>query len=102
MSAPSSSIGSIVLDPLIHESARLRIIAVLNECENADFNFMLGTTALTRGNLSAHMAKLSAGGYVQEKKQFIGRIPHTEYQLTKAGRLAYTKYLADWKRITHP
>ena len=61
---PTAPVGP--LDPLIHEVARLVIVSVLNECESADFNFLLGTTGLTRGNLSAHMAKLVAAGYVEE------------------------------------
>lgn len=90
------------LDPLIHETARLTMIAVLNECEVADFNFLLGTTGLTRGNLSAHMAKLTEAGYVEEQKTFVGKVPHTEYRLTGPGRAAYAGYLAAWKQITRP
>ena len=66
--SPSSGNG---LDPLIHEAARLQIVAVLNECDLADFNFLLGTTRLTRGNLSTHMLKLVTAGYVEEQKGFV-------------------------------
>ena len=90
------------LDPMIHEAARLRLVAVLNECEVADFNFLLGTTGMTRGNISAHMAKLTSADYVAEKKEFIGKKPHTEYRLTDTGREAYRRYLIDWKRLTNP
>ncbi|MFH1024258.1 MAG: transcriptional regulator [Planctomycetota bacterium] len=95
--SPTSQLG---LDPVIHEATRLRMVAVLNECEVADFNFLLGTLALTRGNLSVHMGKLVAAGYVGERKEFVDRKPHTEYRLTDAGRAAYRKYLKDWKRVT--
>jgi len=96
---PTEPIGP--LDPLIHEVARLVIVSVLNECESADFNFLLGTTGLTRGNLSAHMAKLVAAGYVEEAKQFVDRKPLTQYRLSRAGRGAYTKYRADWRKLTN-
>ncbi len=99
MTAPPPT-GTEPLDPVIHEAARLKLVAVLNECEVADFNFLLGTTALTRGNLSAHMSKLVPAGYVEEKKEFIDRKPHSEYQLTREGRAAYRKYLKAWKRLT--
>jgi len=88
------------LDPLIHESARLAIMSVLNECQVADFNFLLGTTALTRGNLSTHMARLVAAGYVQESKEFVDRKPHTEYRLTSVGRAAFKKYREAWRHLT--
>jgi DNA-binding MarR family transcriptional regulator len=88
------------LDPLIHEAARLVIVTVLAECEAADFNFLLGTTGLTRGNLSAHMARLVAAGYVNESKEFVDRKPHTEYRLSPAGRAAYKRYRETWRRLT--
>ncbi len=100
MSPPQTAGGDGPLDPLIHEAARLAIMSVLNECEVADFNFVLGTTRLSRGNLSAHMAKLVRGGYVEEKKEFVQRRPHTEYRLTEAGRLAFRRYREAWQRLT--
>jgi len=88
------------LDPLIHEASRLVIVSVLAECDAADFNFLLGTTSLTRGNLSTHMARLVAAGYVRETKEFIDRKPHTEYRLTSAGRAAFKRYVTAWRRLT--
>ena len=88
------------LDPLIHEAARLVIVSVLNECQVADFNFLLGTTGLTRGNLSVHMARLVAAGYVEEAKEFVDRKPHTEYRLTTAGRGAFKRYRKAWRQLT--
>ena len=88
------------LDAIILEASRLKIVAVLNECETCDFNFVLGTTALTRGNLTIHMGKLVDAGYVDEKKEFLNRKSHTSYTLTPAGRDAYQPYLKEWKRLT--
>ncbi|HUX01282.1 MAG: transcriptional regulator [Phycisphaerae bacterium] len=76
------------------------IVSVLAECETADFNFLLGTTGLTRGNLSAHMARLVSAGYVCESKTFLDRKPHTEYRLSPAGRKAFNQYLKSWRRLT--
>ena len=89
-----------VLDPLIHEAARLVIVSVLNECGAASFSFVLGATGLTRGNLSAHMARLIAAGYVEEDKQIVERKLRTEYRLTPIGRKAFAKYRAEWTRLT--
>src|SRR5262249_29216028 len=82
------------LDPLIHEAARLVVVSVLQECDVANFNFLLATTGLTRGNLSTHMRKLVEAGYVAETKEIIDRKLRTEYRLTKAGRQAFMKYRA--------
>lgn len=88
------------LDPLIHEAARLKVMTVLHDAESADFNYLLVATSLTRGNLSTHMAKLVNGGYVEERKEFIKRRPHTEYLLTSNGRKAYREYIMAWRRLT--
>lgn len=88
------------LDPVIHEAARLVVVSVLQECEVANFNFLLATTGLTRGNLSTHVRKLVEAGYVEETKQIIDRKLRTEYRLTKAGRQAFTQYRTAWLALT--
>lgn len=88
------------LDPLIHEAARLRLMVLLNECTAADFHFLLRVTGLTRGNLSVHMSKLVTAGYVEERKEFVKRLPHTEYHLTSRGRSAFKHYLSAWEKLT--
>lgn len=95
-----SDAPSIILDPVIHEAARLVIVSVLNECGAASFNFLLGTTGLTRGNLSAHMLRLVSSGYVHESKQIVDRKMLTEYRLTPVGRKAFAKYRAEWMCLT--
>lgn len=84
------------LDRLIHEPARLRILTILAGVEAADFNFLLNTLGLTKGNLSSHMDRLEKAGYVKVEKSFNGRIPHTEFQITEQGRKALEEY---WKQL---
>lgn len=88
------------LDPLIHEAARLAIVSVLAECGSASFSFVQGTTGLTRGNLSAHAARLIAAGYVEETKRIVDRKMLTEYRLTDVGRKAFERYRIEWTRLT--
>jgi DNA-binding MarR family transcriptional regulator len=95
-----SEAQSFVLDPLIHEAARLVIVSVLSECGAASFNFVLGASGLTRGNLSTHMAKLVSAGYVEENKQIVDRKLLTEYRLAPTGRKAFAKYRTEWTRLT--
>jgi len=70
----------------------MAIMAALAGCESADFAFLLHVTGLTRGNLSAHTARLEEAGYVQIEKGFAGKVPHTEYSLTPAGQQAFNFY----------
>ncbi len=81
-------------DRLIHEPGRLTVLAVLNAMEEADFQFLLQQTSMTRGNLSSHTAKLEAAGYVEIEKTFVGKIPRTVYRLTVAGGEALAAYRA--------
>lgn len=90
----------VTLNPLIHEPARLGIMAALVECRAADFMFLVGVTGLTRGNLSTHLARLTQAGYVFESKEFVERKPRTEYRITDVGQQAYKEYLKEWSRLT--
>ncbi len=79
-------------DRLIHEPARLIIMALLYGVANADFTFLLRETGLTRGNLSFHLSKLEEGGYVAIEKTFKGKRPYTLCHLTENGRSAFNAY----------
>lgn len=84
--------GLTEIDRLIHEPSRLAIMANLFVIESADFVFLLNRTGMTSGNLSSHMSRLTGAGYVEEKKEFVGRKPRTMYTLTDAGRKAFENY----------
>ena len=87
------------LDRVVHEPARLRILMVLSGADEADFNFLLTALGMTKGNLSSHMDRLEQAGYVEIRKSFEGKIPHTGYRLTPAGRKALSKYWAELDQI---
>src|SRR5512137_1140464 len=80
------------LDRVIHEPARLLLIALLSSVESADFLFLLKSSQLTKGNLSVHLSRLEEAGYLKVDKTFRGKIPHTEYRLTAKGRTAFEQY----------
>lgn len=80
------------LDRIVHEPSRLAIVSLLSAVEEADFLFLMNETGLTKGNLSSHLAKLDAAGYVDIEKTYRGKIPLTVCRLTKAGRAAFRQY----------
>jgi len=80
------------LDRLIHEPARLLLVALLAGVEEADFLWLLRESQLTKGNLSSHLAKLEEAGYLAVEKTFRGKIPLTLLRLTPAGRQAFEDY----------
>jgi len=80
------------IDRLVHEPARLSILAVLNVVDRADFAFLLRQTGLTRGNLSSHLSKLEEASYVSIAKEFVEKLPRTLIRLTAHGRRALSAY----------
>lgn len=80
------------LDRIIHEPARLQIVAMLAGAKEADFLFLQRETGLTKGNLSSHLIKLEEAGYIEIEKTFRGRIPLTLTRLTPDGRAAFQRY----------
>ena len=89
-SAKIQRIGQV--DRVIHEPARLMIVALLAAVAEADFQYLHQSTGLTKGNLSVHLAKLEEAGYVHIEKTFRGKYPLTICRLTAAGKEELEKY----------
>ena len=87
------------IDRNIHEPARLIIVATLSAVDEADFLFLLGATGLTKGNLSSHLGKLEAAGYVSIRKEFVGKTPRTLCSLTDDGRSALDSYRRQMRTV---
>lgn len=84
--------SAIDIDKLIHEPARLIIMTQLYVIEEADFIFLMRQTGLTWGNLSSHMSKLEEAGYIEVRKEFLDKKPHTILRLTQKGRESFREY----------
>ena len=80
------------IDRLIHEPVRLVLVSSLYVVDEADFVYLADRTGFTSGNISSHMSKLEAAGYVQVAKAFVDKRPRTTYKLTKEGRRAFEQY----------
>jgi DNA-binding transcriptional ArsR family regulator len=87
------------VDRLIHEPARLMIVTILSAVDSADFLYLQRETELTKGNLSSHLSKLEAAGYIDIQKTYRGKIPLTVCKLSAAGREAFAKYRSQLKYI---
>ena len=98
--AVSEDLQTIVdIDRMVHEPARLMILALLYVVESADFLFVMRQTGLTWGNLSSHLSKLEEAGYVEIEKEFVGKKPHTMLHLTNEGRRAFREYRHSMKQV---
>ena len=87
------------IDKVIHEPARMKIMAYLYFAKSMDAIFLLRQTGFTWGNLATHTKKLEAAGYIEVKKEFINRKPCTMFKLTKKGRVAFKAYTKQMKHL---
>ena len=72
---------------------RLGIVSALAANERLSFNELKTLLNTTDGNISVHARKLQDAGYLTCEKSFKGRMPLTEYAITKEGRKALERYL---------
>lgn len=99
-SKPNDELDAIQnIDKIIHEPARLLLMAHLFVVESADFLFLQRQTGLTWGNISSHLRKLENAGYVAVEKEFIDKKPHTTLKLTEEGRAAFNEYRKNMKQL---
>ncbi len=90
------------LDNIIHQPARLRIMAslvALDAGEQVDFVYLRKILNLTDGNLGAHLARLEDAGYVKIQKTFIARKPRTFINATGKGRDAFEEHITALEAI---
>ena len=81
------------LDRVIHERMRLGIISALAANEKLSFSDLKRLLNTTDGNISVHARKLEEAGYLTCEKSFRGRVPLTEYAITREGKRALERYL---------
>jgi DNA-binding MarR family transcriptional regulator len=88
------------LDRVIHEKARLGILASLaTHGDGLSFVDLKSLCALTDGNLSRHLDVLSEADLVAVEKGYSGRRPQTVFRLTPLGRKRFTAYLSQLEAV---
>jgi DNA-binding MarR family transcriptional regulator len=86
-----------VLNQIIHQPVRLRIMAALTGMEEqtpVEFTALRGFLKVTDGNLGAHLRKLEDARYIVLEKTFIGRKPRTYVAVTSLGQHAFAEHVA--------
>ena len=87
------------IDRVVHEPVRFRLLSCLFVVESADFLFLTRQLKLTQGNLSSHMTRLEAAGYIDVEKTVDNRRPRTLLRLTPAGRRALEAYVSGMQQL---
>ncbi len=81
------------IDDVIHSRVRLAIMSYLMTAKDADFTELKTALKVSDGNLSTHLTKLEATGYVTTEKKFVGKKPQTSVRMTGEGEAAFKTYL---------
>ncbi len=87
------------INRVVHEPVRLAILKILTSAKEVDFNFLLTTLGVTKGNLATHINKLETSGLIEVKKEFRGKVPHTSYRITRTGRRQFQKYWENMREL---
>ncbi|MBO4462731.1 MAG: transcriptional regulator [Prevotella sp.] len=88
-----------VINPLLHNELRLKIMVALDSLESADFVYLCKITDSTRGNLSVQIKTLQDAGYLQVDKSGLGRLSHTVCRITHKGHEALDTYEQGLRRL---
>jgi len=78
---------------LLNDRVRLGILSSLAVSPRLSFTELKTLLGATDGNLSVHARKLESAGYIGCEKTFEGRIPRTEFTITRKGRKSLNRYL---------
>ena len=81
-----------MLDPLLHNELRLKLMVALDSLDDADFVYLKELTDSTSGNLSVQISKLEEAGYIKVARSGEGRGSHTVCRITGAGIAALRDY----------
>ncbi|MXZ03428.1 MAG: helix-turn-helix domain-containing protein [Chloroflexi bacterium] len=92
----------LVLDEIIHQPVRLRIMTMLvsiPESDRVSYGFVQKSLDLTGGNLTTHLRKLENADYLNVTKEFHNQKPRTWIQATVAGRQAFAEYFTNLQKV---
>ncbi|MCK5135905.1 MAG: transcriptional regulator [Bacteroidales bacterium] len=81
------------LNKLFESRIRLGVMSILMVNEWVDFISLREYLEITDGNLASHLKALETNGFIEIKKQFVGRKPKTSYRKTPAGKQAFSEHL---------
>ena len=88
------------LDRVIHEKARLGVLAsLIAHPKGLAFADLKRLCGLTDGNLSRHLQVLQDAGLVAVHKGYERNRPHTTCRLTAEGRRRFADYLAVLEQV---
>lgn len=87
------------LDDTVHQRVRLGILTIAHEAKQVEFSYLRDNLEVTAGNLSQHLGVLENAGLITIEKGYAGKRARTWVALTKSGRDALTREIAQLKLL---
>ena len=87
------------LEKAFESRVRLGLMSVLVVNDWVDFATLKKMLEVTDGNLASHTTALEKKGYLEVRKQFIGRKPNTSFRVTETGKKAFQAHLAALEKL---
>jgi len=88
-----------VINPLLHNELRLKIMVALDSLESANFMYLCEITGCTRGNLSVQIMTLRDAGYLDVSKSGSGSTSRSVCRITSQGADALRAYEQGLRRL---
>jgi len=88
-----------IINPLLHNELRLKIMVALDSLDSADFMYLCQITDSTRGNLSVQIKTLQEAGCLEVTKTGFGRLSHTVCRITNKGKEVLHAYEKGLQRL---
>ncbi len=89
------------LDTLIHQPARLSIMAALAAVKEVEFATLKEAISISDSLLSRYISMLEEAQYVNVRKGFVAKRPRTWLSLTSTGRNAFEQHIQLLNRIVN-
>ena len=88
-----------VINPLLHNELRLKIMVALDSLESANFMYLCEITGATRGNVSVQITTLKDADYLEVSKSGNGSASRSVCRITHKGREALRAYEQGLRRL---
>ena len=88
-----------VINPLLHNELRLKILVALDSLKSANFMYLSEITGATRGNLSVQLTTLKEAGYLEISKSGSGPAARSVCSITRRGHEALLAYEQSLRRL---
>ena len=98
-SAPEAINPIAGFEPLLQAPARLQVMAVLAQAQEAEFARLKEITGSSDSVMSKHLAALAEAGLITVRKAALDGRQRTWASLTRAGRRTFDDHVAALQRI---